>query len=96
MDTTVTPSDLERVERKLDDILEAINGNGKPGMKIEIALLKAEIEAIKAWQKAAEDAKVVASKDLKSVVMPLATQFLGGGLMLAIYVIAGHALGILH
>lgn len=93
---TVTPSDLERVERKLDDILEAINGNGRPGMKTEIALLKAEIESIKEKQARAEAEKQAASKDLKSIVAPLITQFLGAGIALAVYVVAGHALGILH
>lgn len=89
MDTTVTPSDLERVETKLDKILSILNGNGTPG-------LLTRLDRLEQWQQRCEIEKQAASKDLKSVVMPLATQFLGGGLMLAIYVIAGHALGILH
>lgn len=86
---TVTPSDLERVESKLDEILAALNGNGKPGILTRLAL-------IEDWQQRCEAEKQATSKDLKSVVMPLLTQFLGGGIMLAIYVVAGHALGILH
>lgn len=86
---TVDPSDLQRVEGKLDKILSILNGNGTLGLITRLALLEE-------WRERCEAEKQAASKDLKSIVAPLLTQFLGGGIMLAIYVIAGHALGILH
>lgn len=86
---TVTPSDLERVETKLDKILSILNGNGTPGLLMRL-------DRLEQWQQRCDAEKQSATKDVKSIVTPLVTQFLGGGLMLAIYVIAAHALGVLH
>lgn len=86
---TVTPSDLERVESKLDEILAVLNGNGKPGILTRLAL-------IEDWQRREEAAKQVSAKDWKSVAYPLLTQMIGAGIALAVYIGAGHALGILH
>ncbi len=70
---TVTQADLARLENKIDALLECVNGNGKPGLKTDIAI-------IKDWQARHEATHAQLGRDWRAILWPLASAGVGAAL----------------
>ena len=60
---TVTRADIAEIKATQERILEAINGNGKPGIKTEIAILKTNTAVLQSDVAAIEAARAQEAKE---------------------------------